>query len=76
LDPYVQVARRVPGLHGGAAGPRRTGANRDRNAAIRHWALQAGVELPGRGRIAAGVQEAYDTDDVPTLYAATGLEME
>lgn len=76
LDSYVQVARRVRGLRGVPVGSRRAGANRDRNAAIRQWALEAGVELPGRGRIARGVHEAYDANDVPALYAATGLEME
>jgi hypothetical protein len=76
LYPYVQVARRVRGQLGGTVGSRRWGANRDRNAALRRWALAAGVELPGRGRIARGVQDAYDADDVPALYAATGLEMD
>jgi hypothetical protein len=76
LDPYVQVAQRVRGQRAVAVGSRGSGANRDRNAAIRQWALEAGVELPGSGRIARGVQEAYDAGDVAALYAATGLEME
>ena len=65
-----------PGHRGVSAGSRRTDMNRDRNAAIRQWMLDAGVELPGRRRIARGVQAAYDAVDVPSLYAATELEME
>jgi hypothetical protein len=49
--------------------------DKDRNARIRQWALDQGVELPGRGRIAGAVQRAYDAGDVAALYAAAGLEM-
>jgi hypothetical protein len=76
LDPYVQAARRVRPAGGAPAGARSSANRRDRNAAIRQWALDAGIELPGRGRIARAVQDAYDAGDVPALYAATGLEMD
>ena len=74
LDPYVQAARRVRGRSGGGRPGRRRSA--ERNAAIRQWAVEAGIELPGRGRIARAVQDAYDSGDVAALYAATGLEMD
>ena len=32
--------------------------------------------MPGRGRIAQRVHDAYDAGYVAALYAATGLEME
>ena len=76
LDAYVRAARRV-GRPTGRGRPVGSSADhRDRNAAIRQWALDNGIELPGRGRIAHGVQDAYDAGDVAALYAATGLEMD
>ena len=76
LDAYVRAARRVGRPTGGVdrRDPRRSSV--DRNAAIRQWALDNGIELPGRGRIAHGVQDAYDAGDVAALYTATGLEMD
>lgn len=75
LAPFVEAARRVrTGSTGGGRVPAR--ANKDRNAAIRSWAVDNGVELPARGRIAGIVVDAYDANDVPALYAAAGLEME
>jgi hypothetical protein len=76
LRAYVRAGRRVGGRSGGGVRSARSGGNRDRNAAIRGWALDNGIELPGRGRIARGVQDAYDAGDVPALYAATGLDMD
>ena len=77
LSAFVGVARRVrhePGhVRNGASSVAR---DKDRNSAIRQWALDEGVELPSRGRIAGAVQAAYDAADVPALYAATGLERE
>ena len=76
LNPFLEVARRVhQGAVRGKPAPH-AGANRDRNQAIRAWAVENGVQLPERGRIAGGVIQAYEDDDVPGLYAATGLEME
>ena len=76
LGPFVEAARRVGGrARRGREGSRRAVTDRDRNAAIRQWALDEGIELPGRGRIARAVQEAYDAGDVAALYEATGLEM-
>jgi hypothetical protein len=76
LDTYVRAARRVGGRSGRRARSGRPAGNRDRNAAIRQWALENGIELPARGRIAEGVKDAYDAGDVPALYGATGLEMD
>jgi hypothetical protein len=75
LNPFIEGARRV---RGGSARGRASGrtTDKDRNATIRTWALDNGVELPSRGRIAGAVQDAYDAKDVPRLYAAVGLEME
>jgi hypothetical protein len=77
LEPFVAAGRRVQ-RDGGRAGRSAGGApvDGDRNPAIRQWALDEGVQLPTRGRIAAGVQAAYDARDVAALYAATGLEYE
>jgi nucleoid-associated protein Lsr2 len=77
LQPFVGVARRVrhqPGPTRGAG--RGIVPDKDRNSAIRRWALDEGVELPTRGRIAGAVQAAYDARDVDALYTATGLERE
>lgn len=77
LGPFVEVARRVRNEAGrGRRVARRETSDKDRNFAIRQWALEQGVELPSRGRIASAVQQAYDAEDVAALYAAAGLEME
>ena len=75
LEPYLEVARKVRGQGRGSKLPSKA-VNRDRNMAIREWALESGVELPSRGRIAGGVIEAYDAGDVDALFAAVGLERE
>jgi hypothetical protein len=76
LSPFLEAARRVrPGPSRGRPGARGV-ADKDRNSAIRQWALDEGIELPSRGRIAGAVQEAYDAGDVAALYAAAGLEQE
>jgi hypothetical protein len=78
LQPYIEVARPVTGTNGRRTA-RRTGAagaaNRERNRAVREWALANGVELPARGRIAQAYLDAYDASDVARLYEAAGLEM-
>jgi hypothetical protein len=75
LAPYLEVATKVrPAGRGAKSRARAT--NRDRNSAIRQWALESGVELPSRGRIAGGVIDAYDTGDIDALFAAVGLERE
>jgi hypothetical protein len=76
LSAFVGVARRVRHEPGHVRSGARIATDKDRNAAIRRWALDEGVELPGRGRIAGTVQAAYDAKDVAALYAATGLERE
>jgi len=75
LGPFVAVARRIRNqTSGGRGGARGVVADKDRNSAIRQWALDEGVELSSRGRIAGVVQNAYDAGDVAALYAAAGLE--
>ena len=77
LSPFLEVARRVRDDSGRPrAGARGAVADKDRNSSIRQWALDEGVELPSRGRIAGTVQQAYDAGDVAALYAAVGLERE
>jgi hypothetical protein len=77
LSSFVGVARRVRHEPGHTrSGARAAITDKDRNAAIRQWALDEGVELPSRGRIAGAVKAAYDAADVEALYAATGLERE
>jgi hypothetical protein len=50
-------------------------ASKERNAAIRAWALSEGVELARRGRIATVVQQAFDAQDGERLRQALGLEL-
>jgi nucleoid-associated protein Lsr2 len=76
LDPYVGAARRLRGDGVRSRSGRSSASVRDRNQAIRQWALENGIELPNRGRIAGAVQEAYDAGDAAALYAAVGLEQE
>ena len=63
LGPFLEVARRVR-ERGPAEEPAARVADKGRNAAIRQWALDQGLELPSRGRVAAAVQDAYDAGDV------------
>lgn len=78
LQPYIEAARPVTTANGRRAS-RRGGtpraANRERNRAVREWALANGVELPARGRIAQAYLDAYEAGDVERLYEAAGLEM-
>jgi hypothetical protein len=77
LEPFLGVARRVRHQQGHArSGAHRATSDKDRNSAIRQWALDEGIQLPTRGRIASAVQAAYDARDVAALYVATGLERE
>jgi hypothetical protein len=74
LAPYLKVATKS---RGGRAGTKaRVRVNRDRSSAIRAWAVESGVQLPSRGRIAGAVIDAYDAGDVDALFAAVGLERE
>lgn len=74
LGLFIGVARRERRLDGRHAGGRVVVGNKDRNAAVRGWALAEGVELPGRGRMAGAVVAAWEARDVEALYAAVGLE--
>jgi hypothetical protein len=75
LSPFLEVARRVRTPRGSRPLGRTVG-DKERNTAIREWALSEGVELPSRGRIAGAVQDAYDAGDGPALRAAAGIEEE
>ena len=77
LDPFIEGARRVrPADRSPGRASSRPSGDKERNTAIRQWALSEGIELPSRGRIANGVQDAYDAQDVDMLYAAAGIERE
>ena len=76
MNPYLENGRRVRSGGAGRGATKARGTDKDRNQTIRQWALDSGVELPTRGRIAMAVQDAYDAKDVPALFAAAGLEME
>jgi hypothetical protein len=71
LGPYVAVARRV---RPDRRGQRIADSGKQRNAAIRAWALDEGVELPSRGRIANVAQDAFDAGDGHALRTGLGLE--
>lgn len=77
LQPYIEAGRTVTTTSGRNGSMRRgsSRANRERNQAVREWALANGVELPTRGRIARGYLDAYDTGDVALLYEVAGLEL-
>lgn len=76
LEPFLASARRERRLAAGrgARRPAPGTGDRDRNQAIRAWALENGIELATRGRIAQGVLDAFDNSDVDALYAAVGIE--
>lgn len=65
LDPYLQVATRVPATRTRKsqrpAGVVNGSGTKDQNEAIRDWAKTAGVEVAARGRISASVVEQYQT---------------
>ena len=50
--------------------------DRERAQRARQWALEHGVQLPARGRVARAVLDAMAENDVPALYEAVGLEYE
>ena len=77
LSPFLENARRARSGAAGRGGRSATRAtDKDRNANIRTWAVENGVELPSRGRVAGTVQQAYDAQDVAALFSAVGLEMD
>jgi hypothetical protein len=80
LATYVENARRsaAPVRTSGRGAGRATargGTDKARNAAIRSWAADEGVELSTRGRIANSVQAAFDANDGDALRAAMGVEL-
>jgi len=74
LGPFLDGARRVR-TGGRAAASSASRTVKERNAAIREWALSEGVELNARGRIASAVQQAYEGQDGDALRDALGLEL-
>jgi hypothetical protein len=74
LEPFLTAASKVRATTG-RSGVRSVASDKDRNAAIRVWALGEGVELPGRGRIANIVQQAYEAKDGDMLREGLGLEL-
>jgi Lsr2 len=58
--PYVDTARRVGGRSAAGRGRSRRGAGDNRTAQIREWARANGHQVNERGRVAAGIVEAYD----------------
>jgi Lsr2 len=58
--PYVGTARRVGGRSSAGRGRARRAAGDNRTAQIREWARANGHQVNERGRVAAGIVEAYD----------------
>ena len=58
LAPYIQAARKVKAPRGRRGTGARSQPNIDR-AAVREWARTNGFEISDRGRIPAGVIDAY-----------------
>jgi hypothetical protein len=76
LSPFLAVARKArPETRAGSAPGARAAGDKNRNAAMRAWALSEGVQLPSRGRIAGVVQDAYASKDGAALRAGLGLEV-
>ena len=75
LGPFVARATRNRGVPGQRA-PRRGGSDRDRNDAIRAWALRKGMAVAARGRIKAEIVEQYEREqsrrDQPVIPVAGG----
>jgi hypothetical protein len=79
LAPFVQHAARGAEPKGRDVvrrGRGRRPTDYERNQALRAWALENGVELAARGRIANAVAQAYEENDVDALHAAAGLARE
>jgi hypothetical protein len=81
LAPFVDNATKVrPERRSGRAATSRKGplreSDRERAQLVRQWALDNGVQLAARGRLAQAVMDAFDDDNVPALYEAAGLEYE
>lgn len=75
VQPYIDAGRRAAGRNTARSAGSPPAADRERSRTVREWALANGVELPARGRVAQGYQDAYDAGDVALLYEAAGLEL-
>lgn len=60
LAKWAEHARRVGGRKRAKGTTSKTSVDREQTAAIRDWARRSGLEISSRGRIAAGVVEAYN----------------
>jgi hypothetical protein len=68
LQPYRAAARKsaaavVVSRRKGVRGVRAITGDRERSAEIRAWAKKHGLQVSERGRIAAGLVEAYEAND-------------
>lgn len=67
LAAYIAAARRVSNGRGRAPvrvpEPRRAAVDREQNQAIREWARKRGLTVSARGRIPAGILEAYHREN-------------
>ncbi|MBA0052237.1 Lsr2 family protein [Streptomyces sp. AJS327] len=62
LGPFIQAGRRVRKSRGAVGSPRKSAGRPQTNpdtAKIREWAKEQGYEVNERGRIPAGIQDAY-----------------
>lgn len=62
IAPYLEAGRRVPGNGRKASGATTATSqqDRDRTKAIRQWAKEHGHNVSIRGRLPAGIIQAYD----------------
>ena len=60
LAPFVGTARRLGGRSTAGRGRGRRAPGDNRTALIREWARATGHQVNERGRVAAGIVEAYD----------------
>ena len=62
LQPYVEAGRKVSNRGAGTGSPRKASASSDRTRtqAIKMWALDNGISVNERGRLASSVIEAYE----------------
>ena len=58
LRPFLEAARRTGGRRKAAVSAKSNGSSD--TAAIREWATANGYEVSARGRISAGLREAYE----------------
>jgi hypothetical protein len=60
LDRYIKAARRTGGRKVRVAGGETPTPRREKTRQVRAWAREAGYEVSARGRIPAGIEQAYE----------------